>query len=318
MKTLADHGAFNAAAQPTKFPAGLFSICTGAYDYPSAFCEVDGVYTNKAPGGIAYRCSFRVTEAAYLIERAVDVLALELKMDPAELRRKNFIQPEKFPYKSPLGWTYDSGNYEGAMNMALEKIGYEELRKEQEEKRKKGELMGIGISSFAEIVGAGPVTHFDIVGIKMFDSGEIRIHPTGKAMCAHGNQEPGAGTRDDLCADRRAGAWEFPLLMSRSKKATPIPLPTVWEPMPAAARRCRERRPRWLRARFATRRRRSPRTCWNAARTTSNGRPGKFFVKGAPSKVEDDPGHRVRRVHEHSAGHGSRAWKRSITTIRRT
>ena len=65
VKTLADHGAFNAAAQPTKFPAGLFSICTGAYDYPTAFCEVDGVYTNKAPGGIAYRCSFRVTEAAY-------------------------------------------------------------------------------------------------------------------------------------------------------------------------------------------------------------------------------------------------------------
>src|ERR1700756_4296545 len=77
VKTLADHGAFNAAAQPTKFPAGLFSICTGAYDYPTAFCEVDGVYTNKAPGGIAYRCSFRGTEAAYLIERAVDVLAQE-------------------------------------------------------------------------------------------------------------------------------------------------------------------------------------------------------------------------------------------------
>ena len=76
VKTLADHGAFNAAAQPSKFPAGLFSICTGSYDFPKAFCEVDGVYTNKAPGGIAYRCSFRVTEAAYLIERAMDVLAL--------------------------------------------------------------------------------------------------------------------------------------------------------------------------------------------------------------------------------------------------
>src|SRR6201982_3702072 len=71
---LADHGAFNAAAQPTKFPAGLFSVCTGSYDYPDAFSEVDGVYTNKAPGGIAYPCSFRVTEAAYLIERAIDVL----------------------------------------------------------------------------------------------------------------------------------------------------------------------------------------------------------------------------------------------------
>src|SRR6202453_1065281 len=156
VKTLADHGAFNAAAQPTKFPAGLFSICTGSYDFSEAFCEVDGDYTNKAPGGIAYRCSFRVTEAAYLIERAMDVLAQELKMDPVELRLKNFVPPEKFPYLCPLGWNYDSGNYKAAMDVALEKIGYHELRKEQEEKRGKGELMGIGVSSFTEVVGAGP------------------------------------------------------------------------------------------------------------------------------------------------------------------
>jgi carbon-monoxide dehydrogenase large subunit len=193
VKTLADHGAFNAAAQPSKFPAGLFSICTGSYEMPTAFCEVDGVYTNKAPGGIAYRCSFRVTEAAYLIERAMDVLAGELKMDPAELRRRNFIPPDKFPYQSPLGWSYDSGNYEGAMKLALDKIGYAELRKEQKEKRKRGELMGIGISSFTEIVGAGPSHTFDILGIKMFDSCEIRIHPTGKAIARMGTKSQGQG-----------------------------------------------------------------------------------------------------------------------------
>ncbi|MDE3137530.1 MAG: carbon-monoxide dehydrogenase large subunit [Acidobacteriota bacterium] len=193
VKTLADHGAFNAAAQPSKFPAGLFSICTGSYEMPTAFCEVDGVYTNKAPGGIAYRCSFRVTEAAYLIERAMDVLAGELKMDPAELRRRNFIPADKFPYQSPLGWSYDSGNYEAAMKLALDKIGYAELRKEQEEKRKKGELMGIGISSFTEIVGAGPSHTFDILGIKMFDSCEIRIHPTGKAIARMGTKSQGQG-----------------------------------------------------------------------------------------------------------------------------
>jgi carbon-monoxide dehydrogenase large subunit len=193
VKTLADHGAFNAAAQPSKFPAGLFSICTGSYDLPTAFCEVDGVYTNKAPGGIAYRCSFRVTEAAYLIERAMDVLAGELKMDPAELRRRNFIPADKFPYQSPLGWSYDSGNYEAAMKLALDKIGYAELRKEQAEKRKKGELMGIGISSFTEIVGAGPSHTFDILGIKMFDSCEIRIHPTGKAIARMGTKSQGQG-----------------------------------------------------------------------------------------------------------------------------
>ncbi len=114
------------------------------------------MYTNKAPGGIAYRCSFRITEAAYLIERAVDVLALDLKMDPVELRRKNFIQPNQFPYATPLGWTYDSGDYEGALDKALNMVSYKELRKEQAEKRKKGEFMGIGISSFTEAVGAGP------------------------------------------------------------------------------------------------------------------------------------------------------------------
>src|SRR3954453_8177046 len=182
IKTLADHGYADAAANPSKYPAGLFSICTGSYALPTAFAEVDGVYTNKAPGGIAYRCSFRVTEAVHCIERITDVLAQELKMDPAALRMKNFIQPEQFPYKSALGWEYDSGNYPAALRKAMEMVGYEALRKEQLEKRAKGELMGIGISSFTEIVGAGPSRQFDILGLKMFDSCELRIHPTGKAI----------------------------------------------------------------------------------------------------------------------------------------
>jgi aerobic carbon-monoxide dehydrogenase large subunit len=193
IKTLADHGYTDAAANPSKFPAGLFSICTGSYDLPHAFTEVDAAYTNKPPGGIAYRCSFRVTEAAHAIERITDVLALELKMDPAELRFKNFIAPEKFPYKSPLGWEYDSGNYAPALRKAMDMIGYEALRKEQAEKRARGELMGIGISSFTEIVGAGPSKQFDILGIKMFDSAEIRVHPTGKAIARFGTKSQGQG-----------------------------------------------------------------------------------------------------------------------------
>src|SRR5437764_10974153 len=114
-------------------------------------------------------------------------------MDPVELRRKNFIAPAQFPYKSALGWTYDSGDYEAAMNKALKMISYDDLRKEQVEKRKKGELMGIGISSFTEAVGAGPAHTFDIAGIKMFDSCEIRIHPTGKAICRMGTKSQGQG-----------------------------------------------------------------------------------------------------------------------------
>ncbi len=109
------------------------------------------------------------------------------------MRRKNFIPADKFPYQSPLGWTYDSGDYHAAMNLALEKIGYHELRREQEEKRKRGELMGIGVSSFTEIVGAGPAHSFDIAGIKMFDSCEIRVHPTGKAIARMGTKAQGQG-----------------------------------------------------------------------------------------------------------------------------
>src|SRR6266478_2598999 len=193
IKTVADHGYTDAAANPSKFPAGLYSIVTGSYDLKRAFAEVDGVYTNKPPGGIAYRCSFRVTEAVHAIERITDVLAQELKMDPAELRLKNFIPKEKFPYKSALGWEYDSGNYEAALHKAMAKIGYADLRKEQAEKRARGELMGIGISSFTEIVGAGPSRQFDILGIKMFDSAEIRVHPTGKAIARFGTKSQGQG-----------------------------------------------------------------------------------------------------------------------------
>src|SRR6185436_4669887 len=193
IKTVADHGYADAACNPSKFPAGLFSICTGSYDLKNAFAEVDGVYTNKPPGGIAYRCSFRVTEAVHTIERITDVLAQELSMDPAELRLKNFIPPERFPYKSVLGWEYDSGNYAGALHKAMERLGYWDLRKEQAEKRARGELMGIGISSFTEIVGAGPSHTFDILGLKMFDSCEVRIHPTGSVIARIGVQSQGQG-----------------------------------------------------------------------------------------------------------------------------
>ena len=193
VKTIADHGYTDAAANPSKFPAGLFHIITGSYPFEKAFVEVDGVYTNKPPGGIAYRCSFRVTEAAFTIERLVDILAHKLGMDPAELRKRNFIPPGAFPYESALGWTYDSGNYEAALKKAMDIIGYDALRKEQAEKRKRGELMGIGISSFTEIVGAGPSRDFDILGLKMFDSCEIRIHPTGKVLARFGTKSQGQG-----------------------------------------------------------------------------------------------------------------------------
>ena len=179
---LADHGAFNATAQPTNYPAGLFHVFTGSYDYPAAHCKVTGVYTNKAPGGVAYACSFRITEAVYLIERLIDCLADELGIDPAELRLRNLIKREQFPYTTPTGWEYDSGDYEAAMRLAMQIAGYDELRREQAEKRERGELMGIGVSFFTEAVGAGPRKTMDILGLGMADGCELRIHPTGKAV----------------------------------------------------------------------------------------------------------------------------------------
>src|SRR6266566_59261 len=193
VKLLSDNGAFYADAQPTKLRAGLFHIVTGSYDVPAAHVEADGAYTNKAPGGVAYRCSFRVTEASYLIERLVENAAIEMKMDPADIRLKNFIKPDQFPYMSATGFEYDSGDYPRAMQLALDKLGYQELRKEQAEKRKKGELMGIGVASFTEVVGAGPGKHYDIAGLRMFDSAELRVHPTGKAILKLGVKSQGQG-----------------------------------------------------------------------------------------------------------------------------
>jgi carbon-monoxide dehydrogenase large subunit len=190
---LSDQGYAYADAQPSKLKAGLFHIVTGSYDIPAAHVVTDGAYTNKAPGGVAYRCSFRVTEASYFIERLVQTAAYELGVDPVELRRRNFIKPEQFPYTSATGFVYDSGNYEAAMDKALEMLGYEDLKAEQERARQEGKLLGIGLASFTEVVGAGPSKDYDILGLKMFDSAELRVHPTGKAILKIGVQTQGQG-----------------------------------------------------------------------------------------------------------------------------
>jgi aerobic carbon-monoxide dehydrogenase large subunit len=190
---LADHGAFNGTAQPSKYPVGFFGVFTGSYDLEAAHCRVTGTYTNKAPGGVAYSCSFRVTEAVYLVERLVDMLAYELDLDPAELRMRNLLRPDQFPYTSHTGWTYDSGNYPATLRMALEIAGYDDLRKEQLAERSMGHLMGIGISFFTEAVGAGPRKHMDILGFGMADGVELRVHPTGTAVLRISVQTQGQG-----------------------------------------------------------------------------------------------------------------------------
>src|SRR5262249_62072479 len=135
----------------------------------------------------------------YCIERAMDILAQKLGMDPADLRLKNLVRKEQFPYQSALGWEYDSGDYHAAMQKAMETVGYRQLRAEQKAKQeafKRGEtreLMGIGVIFFTEIVGAGPSRNCDILGIAMFDSCEIRIHPTGTGVARLCTKSQGQG-----------------------------------------------------------------------------------------------------------------------------
>jgi aerobic carbon-monoxide dehydrogenase large subunit len=285
IKTIADHGYTDAAANPSKFPAGLFHICTGSYDLKAAHVEVDGVYTNKPPGGIAYRCSFRVTEAVHAIERMADLMAHEIGMDPAEFRMKNFIKPEQFPYKSALGWEYDSGDYSAALNKAMERIGYAELKKEQAEKRKRGELMGIGISSFTEIVGAGPSKHFDILGLKMFDSAEIRVHPTGKVIARFGTKSQGQG-HETTYAQIIAEELGFPVgdiaVEEGDTDTAPYGLgtyasrstPTAGAAGAVAARKIREKA------------KKIAAYLLEAHEDDLEWEPGKFFVKGSPDRAK--------------------------------
>ena len=283
IKTLADHGYTDAAANPSKFPAGMFAICTGSYDYATAFTEMDAVYTNKPPGGVAYRCSFRVTEAVHAIERMVDRLALEIGKDSAQIRMENFIQKDQFPYHSPLGWEYDSGNYPDCLQKAMDIVDYPALRLEQIEKRKKGELMGIGICSFTEVVGAGPSKDFDILGIKMFDSCEIRVHPTGKAIARLGTKSQGQGhetTYAQIIAQELGIPAEHIQIEEGDTDTAPYGLgtyasrstPTAGAAAAVAARKLRDKA------------RKIAAYLLEVSEDDLEWEPGKFSVKGAPEK----------------------------------
>ena len=191
---LSDQGAFFSDAQPTNFRAGLFHVVTGSYDYPAAHVAVPRrLHEQGARAASRYRCSFRITEASFLIERLVQTAAYELGIDPADMRFKNFIQPEQFPYTTPTGFEYDSGDYPTALRKAMDAVGYEDLRAEQAQARAEGRLVGIGIAHFTEAVGAGPSKKYDILGLKMIDSAELRVHPTGKAILKLGVKSQGQG-----------------------------------------------------------------------------------------------------------------------------
>lgn len=163
-------------------------MLSGCYDIPHIYSSCDIVFTNKAPTD-AYRGAGR-PEATYMVEHALDLVAYELKRDPAEIRLINFVAPEKFPHTMATGALYDSGNYAAALEKALDMIQYDQLRKEQETKRAQGKLMGIGISSYVEICGIGPK---NVAPFGLYESARVRVEQTGTVMVYTGSSPHGQG-----------------------------------------------------------------------------------------------------------------------------
>lgn len=179
-------------------PTTLYGrMLSGTYRIPNIFCHVYGVYTNTGMVD-AYRGAGR-PEATYVIERAVDLVAHELGLDPVAVRRKNFIPPEAFPYDPVIlnGLKYDSGQYEKALDLALKMLGYENFRKEQAEARKQGRYLGVGFSSYVEICGVAPSAWIGLPGegwgAGLWESANVRVHLTGKVVVTTGSQSHGQG-----------------------------------------------------------------------------------------------------------------------------
>jgi aerobic carbon-monoxide dehydrogenase large subunit len=168
-------------------------VYSGAYTIPNIHGTIRGVYTSGTPVD-AYRGAGR-PEAAYLIERLVDLFAREIGMDPVEVRRKNFIPTDKFPYTTVTGLTYDSGNYPAALDKALGMVDYQSFRKQQAEARQQGRYLGIGVVSYIEICGLGPSQVAGAVGFGggLYDSATVRVFPTGVVKVYIGGKPHGQG-----------------------------------------------------------------------------------------------------------------------------
>src|SRR5438876_6883340 len=187
VKSIADLGAYFQLLTPI-IPTLTGLLAPGAYKVPALKFDQVGVLTNKMATD-AYRGAGR-PEATYLIERIMDVAAQKLKLDPAELRRRNFPRPNEFPYKTSGGVIYDSANYEKALDRALELADYKGLRLKQAELWKQGKYYGIGLSTYVEICAMGPSTAMPAGG---WESGTVRVEPTGKVTVLTGASPHGQG-----------------------------------------------------------------------------------------------------------------------------
>jgi len=191
--TLANMGAYLSTFAPA-VPTYLYgTLMSGEYDIPAIHCHVLGVFTHTVPVD-AYRGAGR-PEATFVVERIVDEAARISGIDPAELRRRNFIQPDNFPFQTQVALAYDSGNYEGTLDLALKHIDYANLRKEQAEARKQGRYIGIGLSSYIEACGLAPSAVVGSLGAQagQWESAVVRVHATGKVTVYSGSSAHGQG-----------------------------------------------------------------------------------------------------------------------------
>jgi carbon-monoxide dehydrogenase large subunit len=187
-----DAGAYLATLSAFQTCACL--LAGGAYRWPGGIAaRTVGVLTNRVPTDI-YRGAGR-PEATHLVERMVDKVAQELGVDPVEIRRKNFVQPDQFPFTNNFGLVYDSGNYDGSLDRALEIIGYDQFRQEQAQALQQGRYLGLGLSTWIEICGVGPgaVTAGATGGIALVESAQVRMHPTGSVQVFVGTHAHGQG-----------------------------------------------------------------------------------------------------------------------------
>jgi carbon-monoxide dehydrogenase large subunit len=193
VKTVANMGAYFSLFAPA-VPTWLYgTLLSGQYTIGAIHCTVTAAYTTTTPVD-AYRGAGR-PEACYVIERVLDVAAGKLGIDPADIRRRNFIHKDQFPYQTPVALQYDSGNYEPALDRALEMVGYAALRKEQADARTKGRYIGIGLSSYIEACGIAPSAVVGSLGAQagLYESGTVRVYPTGKVSVLTGSHAHGQG-----------------------------------------------------------------------------------------------------------------------------
>jgi carbon-monoxide dehydrogenase large subunit len=193
VRTIANLGAYLslfAACVPTYLYGTLLS---GVYRIPAIHAEVDAVFTNTTPVD-AYRGAGR-PEAAYVVERMIDLAAQQLGMNPAAIRRLNFIAPDQFPYQTPVALVYDSGNYAPALDLALRKVDYPKALEEQAAARREGRYIGIGLSTYIEACSIAPSQVVGSLGAQagLWESASVRVHPTGKVTVFTGSHAHGQG-----------------------------------------------------------------------------------------------------------------------------